>query len=432
MADLKVSQENDLGLAGIDGSVEYRVVKAGSTYKQNYDDLLTWIGSNVTPATPTLQDTIDQSRVLTNNNFYVGLISGQATSGNENIGIGTGAMSGGGSTTSCVAIGEYAGQTTNFNGIGIGYFAGQGMALSQYVTAIGRNAFRGASSLYGIAIGLNAGAYQTNLGISTSNNINIGVESGNNAKGSFGVYLGNQAGLYSYNDFNVYVGALSGAGATGDRNIALGTNTLYQNEGSDTIAMGHYAGLSNTGNNCFFAGSYAGYDIESYNNPNTGSSVIGIGYQSAGGNYQPNVIALGDYAGYLNGGLECTFIGLNAGYGNGEDNSIGIGTNALGSNNGSNAIGIGVNAGYGNQGQQCFFIGWDAGNGNVANNVIAIGRNAGSGNNLGNSFIISNEYIPTFATSTDANNYYSGNAPSSSSTYLYMDLSDNTIKCYRN
>jgi hypothetical protein len=64
MADLKVSQEVDLGLAGIDGTVEYRVIKGSNTYKQSYADLFSYINSNVT--TPTLQEVTDVGNTTTN------------------------------------------------------------------------------------------------------------------------------------------------------------------------------------------------------------------------------------------------------------------------------------------------------------------------------------------------------------------------------
>jgi len=76
MADLKVSQEVDLGLAGIDGTVEYRVIKGSNTYKQSYADLFTYINSNVT-----LQQVLDNNHDLVDGNFFAGTSAGYSNTG---------------------------------------------------------------------------------------------------------------------------------------------------------------------------------------------------------------------------------------------------------------------------------------------------------------------------------------------------------------
>jgi trimeric autotransporter adhesin len=418
MANLKVSQEVNLGLGGIDGSVEYRVIKGGNTYKQSYADLFSYINSNV--PIPDLQQVLTAGNTTTNDNLYIGLVSGGQT-GTNNVGIGVGALaggSGGGAVAYSVGIGEYAGQSDSFNGVAIGGYAGQNMNIANSVVAIGNNSFRTGRSIYGVAIGVNAGfgQYIRGTGEATRSTINIGTDAGTDAQG----------------DYNTFIGLDSGRSSIESYNVGIGFKSQQGNEGTNVNTIGQNAGYFNLGDDCFFAGRYAGYDEERTLSPNVGSSVIGIGYQSAGGNNQNNVIGIGDYAAINNTGIEVIGIGLNSLDGNGGDYNIGIGSNALGQSLAPYNVGIGYNAGYLNEGENCVFIGASAGDNNQGNFVVGIGSSAGQSNQENNSFIISNSSLPSFATQADAILYYTAATTlSAGCTYLYYIQNSQLIGAYR-
>ena len=400
MANLKVSQEVDLGLVGIDGSVEYRVIKGSNTYKQSYADLFSYINSNV--PIPDLQQVLTAGNTTTNDNLYIGLVSGGQT-GVSNVGIGVGALagvSGGGTVGYSVGIGEYAGQSDNFSGVAIGYFAGQNMSSGSVgVTAIGQNAFRTAKAINGIAIGQSAGYGQENVGTGnpTYDTINIGVDAGRTAQGDYTIFIGTSAGFGSTDSYNIGIGYQSQQGSEGTDIIAIGQAAAYENQGSnDVVAIG---------NNAAFQNVY--------------SNVVAIGLGALSSALAGEIVAIGTNA-FANAA-----IGINS------TDNIGIG-NLAGSNSGGvSNIFIGSNAGESSQAGRIIAIGEGAAQTNTGRNVTAIGLNAGAGNPINGQFILSNETFPSFSDDVSAIVYYSTQGLPTGNSYLYYDEFNNVVRAYR-
>ena len=247
MADKKVSEESDLGYGGIDGTVQYRVVKAGGTYRQSYDDLFTYIDANATPNT--LQEVIDHDHSLTYDQFFAGTDAGAgvSTSQHRYIAIGEGAGAGN-SANQVIALGYNAG-AQGFQEIGnliaIGYMAGNSINSGGGLTAIGDGAMMDSSSIFNsIAIG-------TNASFASGNDASMGV--------------------------------------------AIGYCAMQQNQGWQVIGLGLYAGKDNLGTDCVLIGTEAGTE-------NTSDNVINIGNQAGMYNQGANVVSLGARAGMNNMG----------------------------------------------------------------------------------------------------------------------------------
>ena len=92
----------------------------------------------------------------------------------------------------------------------------------------------------------------------------------------------------------------------------------------------------------------------------------------------------------------------------------------------------GTSAGVGNIGGDVIASGFQAALNNEGNKIIALGANAANGNKLSNSFIISNNTLPSYA------NFVAASAAitvllgaSTGSTYLYHDQATNSIGAVR-
>jgi hypothetical protein len=231
------------------------------------------------------------------------------------------------------------------------------------------------------------------------------------------------------------------ANNTGGKVNAYGEAAATNNTGDDVNGLGYYAAINNTGNSVNSLGNFAG-------NGNTGTSVNGLGTAATMQNTGSDVNAMGNSAARSNLGSDVNAIGFEAARGNtgtgvyvnaigrfaARDNSganvNAIGQNAANANSGDNVNGLGVNATRLNEGDNVNGFGTNAANGNTGNHVTAIGLNAGLGNTLANSFIIGAAELPTFADPAAAALAITvALGATANNRYLYVDLTDDTIKC---
>ena len=462
MADKKVSQETDLGLAGIDGTVEYRVIKSGGTYKQKYSDLFSYINSHLpSPSIPTLQQVLDNNHDLTSGIVKIGTLAGDSS----------------GSSLNLIAIG---GEALNSGGgpggsIGIGFRAGMSSSIGKGII-IGNQTGMGASGVDTVILG------NTAAGGSVENSSVILGSGAISSVGTKNIYFGAKTGDYSGYGLstpgtlsNIFIGEEAGSSAVapgnlGNYNIALGYQALYTNDDpsrSNIVAIGNQAGFSTghalpggadsvyvgTGSGKNAGGDYttaigyqAGIDSNSAN-------LVAIGKLAGEGSTHENSILIGESAGAEGSGADVVVIGAIANNNNVEDKVIAIGSGALNSSNVGTVIAIGTNA-MGNTSQgansnvvaigdragsssepiatNCIYIGSNAGRNNATKDVIAIGTNAGDSNPSNSEFILASSCIRTFSSSLDAANYYSGLTLSAGQTYIYIDTGDdNALKVYQ-
>jgi hypothetical protein len=247
--------------------------------------------------------------------------------------------------------------------------------------------------------------------------------------------------IYNGTDSIIAAGASVATTNTGIRVNGLGSSSLVNNTGSDVNAMGSFSAFGNTGTAVNFLGNTAG-------NANSGSSVNGLGSSAARSNTASDVNAFGSSAGRENLGSDVNAFGFEAARGNTGTgvyvNAIGrlaartnsganvnaMGQNAANENSGDSVNGFGVNATRLNEGDNVNGFGTNAANGNKGNHVTAIGLNAGLGNELSNSFIIGAAELPTFADPAAAALAITvALGATANNRYLYVDLTDDTIKC---
>jgi len=228
---------------------------------------------------------------------------------------------------------------------------------------------------------------------------------------------------------------------TGEKVNAYGEAAATNNTGEDVNGLGYYAAFNNTGNSVNSLGSFAG-------NGNTGTSVNGLGTAATMQNTGSDVNAMGNSAARSNLGSDVNAIGFEAARGNtgtgvsvnaigrlaARDNSgasvNAMGSNAANGNSGDNVNGLGANATRSNTGDNVNGFGTNAANSNTGNHVTAIGLNAGLGNTLANSFIIGAAELPTFADPAAAALAITvALGATANNRYLYVDLTDDTIKC---
>lgn len=461
MADKKVSQETDLGLAGIDGTVEYRVIKSGGTYRQKYSDLFSYINSHLpSPTIPTLQQVLDNNHDLLNGVVQIGTTAGGTSPGAGQISIGTSALN-----------------VTSIGSVGIGVNAGVGSGGTRN-TIIGYNAGLGLQGTGGnVVIGESSGGSAAHAA-----SVILGQGVGAFSAGTASIFIGGGAGDYSGAGLspapsnNIFLGPNAGAGTAathnlGNYNIAIGQQSLYNNDdatrnniialgyrsgystghalpgGTNSIYIGEESGMNSGGNNMVALGYQAGRDTNSTN-------LIAIGNTAASATSGTNVIAIG--AGALAGGStgdRLIAIGNDAANAGASDNTIAIGITAMrnadaggvvaigtgsmeGFNGGSNAncVAVGHDTGRSSDAVAvgCVYVGAGAGRNNRARDVIALGTSAGISNPSEGEFILASTHIRTFGSPLDASNYYSALTLSPNQTYIYIDTGDdNTLKVYR-
>ena len=458
MADKKVSQETDLGLAGIDGTVEYRVIKSGGTYRQKYSDLFTYINGQL--RIPTLQEVLDNNHSLTNGIVQIGTTAGGTSPGAGQISIGTSALN-----------------VTSIGSVGIGVNAGVGSGGLRNVL-IGNSAGGGLQGTGGnIVIGDNSGS-----GANHASSIVLGTSTATSSSGTNSIFIGSSAGNYSGAGLapapinNIFLGPNAGGGNAsthnlGYNNIAIGQDSLYNNDdntrnniialgnksgystghalpgGTNSIYMGEESGMNSGGNYMVALGYQAGRDTNSNN-------LIAIGNTAASATSGTNVVAIG--AGALAGGStgdNLIAIGNNTANAGASDNTIAIGTAAMRSADAGGVVAIGTGSMEGFDGGPnancvavghdtgrssdaiatgCVYVGTGAGRSNTARDVIALGTNAGLSNPTEGEFILASTHIRAFGSPLDASNYYSALTLSPNQTYIYIDTGDdNTLKVYR-
>jgi len=207
--------------------------------------------------------------------------------------------------------------------------------------------------------------------------------------------------------------------------VGIGRQTLDSNTGIDVIGFGFRAALANSGSNVVGIGKLSARD-------NAGSEVVAMGTSSALGNAGEGVVGIGNSAANSNTGGEVVAIGTNAANSNVGNNVVALGNFAGASNLGIDVVAIGTNAAKDNEGANVVAAGNFSGSGNTGSSVIALGENAGLGNTLPNKTIIGNSELPTYANLAAAQAAITillgGSA---GSTYLFCDLSDDTIKFVR-
>ena len=303
-------------------------------------------------------------------------------------------------------------------------------------THVGPNAGLGtdAAAIETVAIGNNSGS--TNSG---DNVVVIGASAGHSNTGDLVVGVGSEAARNNTGTQVTAVGPNAGFGNSGSQVSVFGATAGNGNSGVSQTAVGFGAGMNNAGTIQVALGSAAGQD-------NTGDTQITIGSASGFNNSGVRQVAIGTNAGQNNTGANQTVSGFGAGAGNTGVNQVASGNSAGANNTGNQQVAIGTGAGVGNAairqvaigtdagasatGLDQILIGDDAGNTCLGNNVIAIGEGAGQNNTLSGVVILGNRDLPRFANEAAANAALPA-APAlnvKGSLYLYIDLSDNTVK----
>ncbi len=246
-----------------------------------------------------------------------------ATTGDGSIAIG--ASSGGAQGLRCIAIGSFAGQTSQTSqSIAIGYSAGQNQGNSS--VAVGYQAGRTNQFREGIAIGANAGL---------------------TSQGS---------GWTNFGDGPVAIGASSGVTSQAIKSVAIGGLAGNANQKSECVAIGYNAGATAQG---------------------TGYTIV---YDGS--------VAIGSGAGQGTQEHRCVAIGSAAGTTTQRGSAVAIGYAAGNTNQGGSSVAIGPNAGQTNQGSSSVAIGLFAGNNGLGANSIAIGNGAATTATITGSIIL--------------------------------------------
>ena len=212
------------------------------------------------------------------------------TDGNNNLGLGSSALSSMNTGNGNVAVGESAlDQYVSISSTAVGYQAGLNVVGS---------ATDNAHSLLG---------YQAGIDMSGANSV---------------VAIGNQAGAENSGDDLVAIGLQAGFQNSGGQVFALGQDTATRNTGVDVIAVGRVTAQDNTGDN-----------------------VIAFGEDTARLNEGNQVIAFGENAARENSGNNIVAFGLGSLRNNASDNAVAIGYETLYNISASNTVALGYRAG---------------------------------------------------------------------------------------
>ena len=341
-------------------------------------------------------------------------------------------------TSYAIAIGDNAGYSRQLgSAVAIGRNAGYSVQAADCI-AIGRNA--GYTNQQGIAIGLHAG-YNTQIGgIAIGNyagettqgyySIAVGDRAGNITQGEQCIAIGTQAALNTQSNYSIAIGASAARNTQQAYSVAIGFNAGHNNQQPYSVAIGFRAGYTSqtTGSIILSAGATA---LQTATNaglyispilPSTATQVLYyntatkevtygdttslIGPQgpqgpqgatgpqgpqgpSGPGNTWatlgdknnasgPQAIALGYLAGSINQSTTGTIaIGVQAGESNQSRSSVAIGEAAGQTSQGQESVALGDSAGAGTQGLQAVAVGYAAGNNTQSNYAVAIGTIAG-------------------------------------------------------
>lgn len=262
-----------------------------------------------------------------------------------------------------IMIGSKAGKTaTASDNVLVGSNVGSSLTTgTRNVMIGGESGINDVLGSYNLLVGYGAGTGLVGSG-STSGNIMMGYQAGNQSRSDKSVYIGKGAGYYQQGDRNVFVGfeagnADLGAASSGVDNVVIGTYAGHSlkggnrnlllgggsdandttgaelRDGDDNILMGYKSGKSILdADKNIILGSEAGYDV------NTGNSNILMGYRAG---YEEtagsNNILIGTEAGFTQKSSVGNIINDNicVGYQSGRQNA-----------SGENNINIGTQAGY--------------------------------------------------------------------------------------
>lgn len=171
---------------------------------------------------------------------------------------------------------------------------------------------------------------KTNPNLSVSEgkyNVFIGYRAGlENIRGYGNIFMGHEAGRTNeIGSYNLYMGFRAGnANQNGNSNVFLGYESGSKSTTSGNTYIGQGAGKWNaTGTNNTYIGCQAGTEDGEYGSP--GSDNVYIGFRAGAASYiGNNNVYIGSRAGELNNNYRSgrIFIGYNAGYNDGKDNTL--------------------------------------------------------------------------------------------------------------
>jgi hypothetical protein len=181
-----------------------------------------------------------------------------------------------------ISLGDGAGSATTGTAIAIGQYAGNS---SQSSTGLGigfRAAFTGQGTA-GVAIGVDAG--KTTQG---ANGVAIGNQAGETTQGSIAVAIGQEAGNASQGSAGVAIGYYAGKSSQESGAVAIGYTTAQITQRTGAVAIGWSAGQTNQGANAIAIGYRAGFT-----NQNASSIVLnasGVALEAAAAGFFVNPI----------------------------------------------------------------------------------------------------------------------------------------------
>jgi Collagen triple helix repeat (20 copies)/Chaperone of endosialidase len=138
-----------------------------------------------------------------------------------------------------------------------------------------------------------------------SNNIAIGLLSGNYIQSINSIAIGLSAGQNDQQQYAVAVGPNAGTTNQQATSIAIGSSAGTTNQGVASVALGANAGKTNQAGYAISIGEYAGTDSQQ-------NYTVAIGLQAGSVSQQTSAIAIGYNAGYTTQGQYSIAIGYNA------------------------------------------------------------------------------------------------------------------------
>lgn len=373
----------------------------------------TYFGYNIqcTNDTAVILSTFDYSSTTADYSVFIGGANGEVVYTQD-----LNSISIGGNTTSepygpyYIAIGEFAGNSSNTDSIAIGYNAGKTAYTRTNLIAIGSNAASISLSAMDdntIAIGKYSGY------ILSQKSIGIGSYSGHNTQNNYSIAIGEYAGYEYQQGYSIAIGNQSGYTSLGLYSIGIGLSTCSENS-SSCINIGVSSGSVNQQESAIAIGGYAGVEFQSTHS-------IGIGQQSGNSNQGEHAIAIGQESGFNNQGNDSVAIGYQSGNVSQNYSSVALGCQSGYSNQAEYNVAIGYYSGYNSQNTGCVSIGTTSGN-NQAINSTVIGFRSGTTSTDTNSIIIGSDISSTLGLSHSMFTIPSIIPPVSGSTLLYNSV----------
>ncbi len=252
-----------------------------------------------------------------NQNTLIGSQAGIAlTSGGSNVALGFQALFSNSSSSGITALGYQAGySTTGANCTYVGYFAGQRLTTGTQNTCVGSWAGYGASTF--TADNLTAVGFQAGLNVTTgSSNTLVGSNSGvlitsGGSNAAFGYYALGSNTTFSFNTAVGYLALYSNNASSGLVAVGFQAGYTINAANANFTALGYQAGRNATGVDCTYLGYNAGYQLTSGTQNTCMGSQAGYGATTftAG-----NLTAVGFKAGFaITTGNFNTLLGSQAG-----------------------------------------------------------------------------------------------------------------------